>query len=196
MPERDAKVRLQVRAPPGKLGIALTTDRRGGVIIHSVQDTSPMAGKLSVRDAVIGVDEIDTAQFAAKQLAALLVSRDSSERLLTITLPQAVPERIPVYSHSKQRRSRKPPLEDMESKDDEWMATEHPKSDERAPAIVDDGASQQTCGGFVLCPAGPCCLQGDNGFFTDGPGQHMRMHIEDRERECAEESAWELFECA
>jgi hypothetical protein len=64
-----------VMAPPGKLLIILKTHEEDGIVIEMVSEASPLAGKVSVGDILVGVDEIDV-----REQTAAIVNRAIDQR--------------------------------------------------------------------------------------------------------------------
>ena len=69
----DNRIRLDIIAPPGKLGIIIDTCSEGP-IVHSVKPNSPLDGLIFKGDLVIAVDDEDTREWSAHYLTKLMVS--------------------------------------------------------------------------------------------------------------------------
>ena len=67
------RIRVDIVAPPGKLGINIVTSSEGP-IVHSVTPASPLDGLVFKGDLVIAVDGEDTREWSAHFLTKLLVS--------------------------------------------------------------------------------------------------------------------------
>jgi hypothetical protein len=77
------KVRREVLAPRGKLGI-VTEDSELGVIIHSVKDESPLEGLLFPGDLIEALDSMDISHLSSSSLTKLMVSKGNYERKITV----------------------------------------------------------------------------------------------------------------
>lgn len=77
------KVRREVVAPRGKLGI-ITEDSELGVIIHSVKDESPLEGLLFPGDLIEALDNMDISHLSSSNLTKLMVSKCNYERKITV----------------------------------------------------------------------------------------------------------------
>jgi hypothetical protein len=72
-PVPSNRIRVDIIAPPGKLGIIIDTCSEGP-IVHSVKPTSPLEGLIFKGDLVIAVDDEDTREWSAHYLTKLMVS--------------------------------------------------------------------------------------------------------------------------
>ncbi len=77
----DNRIRLDIIAPPGKLGIIIDTCSEGP-IVHSVKPDSPLDGLIFKGDLVIAVDDEDTREWSAHYLTKLMVSTLTSQKSL------------------------------------------------------------------------------------------------------------------
>jgi len=73
----------QVIAPPGKLGVIIDTTVEGPVV-HHVDDTSALLGKIWPGDIIIAIDDVDTRAMPAPDITALMVLTANKERNLTV----------------------------------------------------------------------------------------------------------------
>lgn len=78
-----AKVRREVVAPTGKLGI-ITEDSASGVVVHSVKDESPLRGLLFPGDLIEALDNMDVSRISSSNLTKLMVSKSNYERKITV----------------------------------------------------------------------------------------------------------------
>lgn len=76
-------VNHDVLAPPGKLGIVFRGSASGPKITRLHPD-SVVAGKISVGDIILAVDDVDTRSFNAKQLLLCLQKKTKKERVLSV----------------------------------------------------------------------------------------------------------------
>eukprot|EP00980_Cylindrotheca_fusiformis_P017166 scaffold5281_cov127-Cylindrotheca_fusiformis.AAC.15 len=79
------KKRIVVLVPPGKLGVVLG-NRQGskGTVVAEIRKTSVLHGMLSQGDKLVAVDGEDVSDMTLIQITALLTSKASHERRLTI----------------------------------------------------------------------------------------------------------------
>ena len=77
------KVRREIVAPKGKLGI-ITEDSENGVVVHSVKEDSPLEGLLFPGDLIEGLDTMDVSQMYSSSLTKLMVSKCNHERKITV----------------------------------------------------------------------------------------------------------------
>jgi C-terminal processing protease CtpA/Prc len=67
-----------VLAPSGKLHIILKTDEEDGIVIEMISEASPLAGKVSVGDILVSVDEIDVREQTAAMVNRTIDHRKNS----------------------------------------------------------------------------------------------------------------------
>ena len=77
------KVRREIVAPRGKLGI-ITEDCEKGVVVHTVKEDSPLEGLMFPGDLIEGLDNMDVSQMSSAPLTKLMVSRSHHERKITV----------------------------------------------------------------------------------------------------------------
>lgn len=76
------KVRREIIAPPGKLGV-ITDDSVDGPIVHSVRDDSPLRGILFPGDLIVALDDENTSGLSSHNLTKLVASKSKFERKIT-----------------------------------------------------------------------------------------------------------------
>ncbi|KAL3774441.1 hypothetical protein HJC23_000157 [Cyclotella cryptica] len=76
------KIRREIIAPPGKLGV-ITDDSVDGPIVHSVRDDSPLKGLVFPGDLIVALDDEDTSELSSHNLTKLVASRSKFERKIT-----------------------------------------------------------------------------------------------------------------
>ena len=81
--EQPTRVRKEIVAPAGKLGIIVDTSN-DGPIIHSVNDDSPLLGRVFPGDHIIAVDGEDTSNWSAHHVTKLVALKSGSKRKLTL----------------------------------------------------------------------------------------------------------------
>ena len=77
------RVRREVFAPAGKLGIIVDTSSDGPVV-HSIKGDSPLVGKVFIGDYIIAVDDEDTSDWSAHYVTKLVARKSGSVRKLTL----------------------------------------------------------------------------------------------------------------
>jgi len=84
----DSVVELvDVRAPPGKLGITIDTSS-GCPVVHSLDADSPMSGRLAVGDVIRRIDDIEVASMSVPSIHAMLAVKRDSVRRFTVERPR------------------------------------------------------------------------------------------------------------
>lgn len=87
----NRRKRVVVMVPAGKLGVILANFKDGkGTLVSEIRENSPTFGMLSVGDRLIGVDNNDVAKMTVSEVTAMIASRASRERRLTVLT--AVPQ--------------------------------------------------------------------------------------------------------
>ena len=81
--ESPMRVKREIVAPPGKLGIIIDTSSQGP-IVHSVKSGSVLAGLVFEGDLIVALDEENTAEWTAHNLTKLVASRSKFERSITV----------------------------------------------------------------------------------------------------------------
>ena len=81
--EQPTRVRKEIFAPAGKLGIIVDTSN-DGPIIHSINGDSPLIGKVFPGDYIIAIDGEDTSNWSAHHVTKLVARKSGSVRKLTI----------------------------------------------------------------------------------------------------------------
>ena len=77
------RVRREVMAPPGKLGIVIeTTDK--GPLVYSVKPGSVMAGMLFDGDLIIALDDENTTKWSAHTITKMIEQKSRSYRKITV----------------------------------------------------------------------------------------------------------------
>jgi len=77
--------KVDVRAPPGKLGLILanTTDGKG-TVVSCVRETSILVHKISAGDRIIAIDEDDVSRLTVSELTTIMARKTEFERVLTV----------------------------------------------------------------------------------------------------------------
>ena len=74
--------RFTVIAPPGKLGMVLDTSPGEGPLVHAINDTSVLKGRVRVGDLLTSVDAEDVRTMSATKVSALITQKSQQERTL------------------------------------------------------------------------------------------------------------------
>lgn len=86
----DDEERIEVRAPPGKLGMVIDTPNGGMPIVHAIRDNSTLVDKIRIGDKLISVDGEDTTNMTALRVSKLISNKAAN------------PTRVLVFTRSKQ----------------------------------------------------------------------------------------------
>ena len=76
--------RIEVVAPPGKLGIVIDNPSGNIPSVHAIKDTSVLHGKVYVGDLVLAVDEVDCRGMHSMSVSRLISKRSESARILKL----------------------------------------------------------------------------------------------------------------
>eukprot|EP00985_Skeletonema_marinoi_P008290 scaffold3716_cov129-Skeletonema_marinoi.AAC.1 len=77
------RVRREVFAPAGKLGLIVDTSD-DGPIVHSINGDSPLVGQVFAGDYIVAVDGEDTSDWSAQNVTKLVARKSGSARKLTL----------------------------------------------------------------------------------------------------------------
>ena len=83
MEKPQKRIRRDVFAPAGKLGIIVDTSSDGPVV-HSIKSDSPLVGKVFTGDYIVAVDDEDTSDWSAHYVTKLVARKSGSVRKLTL----------------------------------------------------------------------------------------------------------------
>lgn len=72
---QDGEIQINVRAPPGKLGMVIDTPSGGMPVVHAIKDTSVLANEVKVGDRLLSVDGEDCTCMSAMQVSKLISQR-------------------------------------------------------------------------------------------------------------------------
>jgi len=76
---KDQELRVEVRAPPGKLGVVIDTPYGSSPIVHAIKDSSVLADELRIGDRLVSVDGEDTSNMSAIKVSRLIASKRFAE---------------------------------------------------------------------------------------------------------------------
>jgi len=77
------RIRVDITAPSGKLGIIIDTCSEGP-IVHSIKESSPLEGLIFKGDLVVAVDDEDTREWSAHYLTKLVAKKSRHVRKLSV----------------------------------------------------------------------------------------------------------------
>jgi len=77
------RIRVDITAPSGKLGIIIDTCSEGP-IVHSIKESSPLEGLIFKGDLVVAVDDEDTREWSAHFLTKLVAKKSRHVRKLSV----------------------------------------------------------------------------------------------------------------
>jgi hypothetical protein len=72
---QDGEIQINVRAPPGKLGMVIDTPSGGMPVVHAIKDSSVLAKEVKVGDRLLSVDGEDCTCMSAMQVSKLISQR-------------------------------------------------------------------------------------------------------------------------
>jgi len=78
------RVRRDVMAPSGKLGIMVANTAGYGPAVHTIRPGSPMEGLVFVDDIIIAVNNINTREYTAEQITQIMKDTVGQERKITV----------------------------------------------------------------------------------------------------------------
>lgn len=85
-PQRVKKEkRMEVFAPPGKLGVVIDTPDSGPPTVHAIKDSSCIADKIQVGDKLLAVDDENVRDMTAIKVSKL-ISRKSTNATRKLTI--------------------------------------------------------------------------------------------------------------
>lgn len=67
--------RIEVIAPPGKLGVVIDTPMNGAPMVHAIKETSVLADRVRIGDRLMSVDGQDTTEMSAIRVSKLISSK-------------------------------------------------------------------------------------------------------------------------
>ena len=82
-PLSSNRKKLNMLAPPGKLGIIIDTCSEGP-IVHNIKDGSALEGLIFKGDLIVAVDDEDTTEWSAHYLTKLVAKKSNLTRKITV----------------------------------------------------------------------------------------------------------------
>jgi C-terminal processing protease CtpA/Prc len=81
------RLKTNVTAPPGKLGIILAnrTDSKG-TVVSGVRTTSVLANRISPGDRIVAIDGEDVSRMSVPEITAIMARKSDFERVLTVLI--------------------------------------------------------------------------------------------------------------
>ena len=74
-----------IDAPPGKLGVVVDTPDEGPPVIFAIKESSPLQGKLQIRDRLLAVDHVDVTALSAVNTSRIISQRSTAtDRTFTL----------------------------------------------------------------------------------------------------------------
>lgn len=73
----ESQQRIEVHAPPGKLGMVVDAPNGGMPVVHAIKETSVLADKIRIGDKLLSVDDEDVTTMSALKVSKLISSRAS-----------------------------------------------------------------------------------------------------------------------
>jgi len=80
----SGRVQREIMAPSGKLGIVVGNTTKHGPAVHTIRPGSPMEGLVYLNDIIVGVNDIDTRKFTAKEITQVMKDTVGEERNITV----------------------------------------------------------------------------------------------------------------
>ncbi len=81
--------RIEVIAPPGKLGVVIDTPMNGFPMVHAIKESSVLADRVRIGDKLIAVDGEDTTEMSAIRVSKLISSKAMNPQRQMIFLRSA-----------------------------------------------------------------------------------------------------------
>jgi len=81
--------RIEIIAPPGKLGVVIDTPMNGFPMVHAIKETSVLSGRVRIGDKLVSVDGEDTTEMSAIKVSKLISSKamNPQRRMLFLRSP-------------------------------------------------------------------------------------------------------------
>jgi len=85
----NSETRIEVNAPPGKLGVIIDTASGDRPVVSSIKEKSPLADRVRVGDILISVDGETSTGLTASQASLLISSKASNPRRVLVFVRNA-----------------------------------------------------------------------------------------------------------
>jgi hypothetical protein len=83
-----SSIRLDVRAPPGRLGVILANKSDGrGTVVSALRTSSVLVGKILPGDVLVAVDGLDVGEMHVSEVTAIMSNKAQQEKILTVVTP-------------------------------------------------------------------------------------------------------------
>ena len=83
--------RIEIIAPPGKLGVVIDTPNGSVPIVHAIKETSVLADRVRIGDKLVSVDGEDTSDYSAIKVSRLIASKAGNNRRVMTFMRSANP---------------------------------------------------------------------------------------------------------
>jgi len=83
--------RIEITAPPGKLGVVIDTPMNGVPMVHAIKETSVLGSRIRIGDKLVSVDGEDTTQMSAIRVSKLISSKAMNPKRHMVFLRSAAP---------------------------------------------------------------------------------------------------------
>jgi len=87
--EDEADTRIEVNAPPGKLGVIIDAAKNGQLTVNSIKASSPLSDLVQIGDVLISVDGESTQGLTAHRASALISSKADNPRRVLVFVRNA-----------------------------------------------------------------------------------------------------------
>ena len=84
-----SSVRLDIRAPPGRLGVILAnrSDDQPGTVVSALRTSSALVGKILPGDVLVAIDGLDVSEMHVSEVTAIMSNKSQQEKILTVVTP-------------------------------------------------------------------------------------------------------------
>lgn len=84
-----SSIRLDIRAPPGRLGMILAnrSDDQPGTVVSALRTSSALIGKILPGDVLVAIDGLDISEMHVSEVTAIMSNKSQQEKILTVITP-------------------------------------------------------------------------------------------------------------
>ena len=84
-----SSVRLDIRAPPGRLGVIMAnrSDDQPGTVVSALRTSSALVGKILPGDVLVAIDGLDVSEMHVSEVTAIMSNKSQQEKILTVVAP-------------------------------------------------------------------------------------------------------------
>ena len=83
--------RIDVVAPPGKLGVVIDTPMNGAPMVHAIKETSVLVDRVRIGDKLVSVDGEDTTEMSAIRVSKLISAKAMNAQRRMVFMRSASP---------------------------------------------------------------------------------------------------------